>query len=302
VQSRAGWLLLLPLIISTTYARAAGIPDSSVLPAWSETLTTVVDLAKRDFPGFTAAARRSGPVTDSELVNGVRLASPQQAPSLEGADECFVEREQHARYLCRFFETGTADVGRDEYVRLVRLIEKAAHGTVPVRAGNPVVTNTDAFESRSATVEVAGLKSGITVEELFSRGKPITFEVRLEGQEALAPAVLTEAPLPDLNAFQIIAAAVRIEQSPHTDLRSPESGSGSGPVTMENESAARIAVYLSGPSTQRVLIAPHGSAKVKASPGTYKVAAEATDGSATPLFAVQSYAGGERVRFYSAAK
>jgi hypothetical protein len=71
---------------------------------------------------------------------------------------------------------------------------------------------------------------------------------------------------------------------------------------MENGSASRIAVYLSGPSTQRVLIAPHSSTKVTASPGTYKVAAEATDGSATPLFAVQTYAGGERVQFYSASK
>jgi hypothetical protein len=100
----------------------------------------------------------------------------------------------------------------------------------------------------------------------------------------------------------VVNAIGRIQASSHASLPELQPGSGAGPLTIENETAASLTIYFSGTTDWKEIIPPHSSTHVSLNPGVYKVAGELSDKSVTPFFGVRSYSGGETERFYIAPR
>ena len=76
----------------------------------------------------------------------------------------------------------------------------------------------------------------------------------------------------------------RIQSSSHASLPELQSGSGTGPLTIKNETSLTLTIYLSGTTDWKEIIPQHASTHVSLSPGLYKVAGELSDKSVAPFF------------------
>jgi hypothetical protein len=276
-----------------------------VLPEWTKTFKAILAAQKADFA--RPQPPKTGPVTDRELLNGVASAPLDQSMKLIGADECSVRPgpNETPMYACVFFLVNkSAKEAQGELVRLVRLIEKATGG-VATPIGNPFVKPT--MEMRHIFVSQFPDFPRITVdvEELWlpypdRADAPLgsRSHLAIRTMRASEQAPVTAATPPTSSAPDVAAAVSRIEGSAHMTLAPIQPGSGSGPITIENGTPFALTVYLSGPSSQKQLIAAHASLPLTLSPGVYKLAGEVSDKSVLPFFAVRTYSGGETEHFY----
>ena len=120
-----------------------------------------------------------------------------------------------------------------------------------------------------------------------------------------ASAVSVRAPEPDTADTRsgegnegVEEAIRRISSMPHVALPSLSSGTGTGPLTVENDTAVNLTVYLSGAARTMAVIAPHAVRQITLAPGAYDVAGELSDKSAKPFMERRTFSGGETIRFY----
>jgi hypothetical protein len=120
-------------------------------------------------------------------------------------------------------------------------------------------------------------------------------------------APITSSLFPALNSREAKADGVteviaRIEGAQHASLPSIQPGTGSGPITIQNDTSSTLTVYFAGTTNRKEAVLPHGQTVVSLEPGEYKVAGELSDKSVLPFLGLRSYRGGETERFYTGPK
>ncbi|MEO8592191.1 MAG: OmpH family outer membrane protein [Candidatus Solibacter sp.] len=102
----------------------------------------------------------------------------------------------------------------------------------------------------------------------------------------------------DGSAGGVSATIARIEAGRHASMPAMQKGSGSGPITVQNDTSSTLTVYFSGPADRKEVVSAHGKVTVPLGPGSYKVAGELADKSVLPFFGVRQYSGGETEQFF----
>ena len=116
---------------TTSLDQPSPFPDESVLPQWRSTFKIVHNsAAKTRFREYLLPTRSAGPVSDNELINGRKPASP---PKLDGADECRITYIGGTpNYECVFTPSGpsASDLQKD-FIALTRMMQKTAGASRP---------------------------------------------------------------------------------------------------------------------------------------------------------------------------
>lgn len=279
---------------------AAQVPDESVVPQWSATFKVLEKAAETNFASLTVnKVRPSGPLTDAELTNGVTSPIP-VVPTLEGGDYCNVTRLANIpTYQCFFTPSGPlATDMRQDFVRLVRLVEKAT-GT-PFSIAPFVYVKPDNEHRRVTSSRKSGV--WVTVEENWY---PSGFSYPNFGSKNLQ--VLVAAPIPaspngvDTSPLASTSGASVIDQilksgrysEMPTAQRVSSSGTGPASVKISNDTAYVLDLVYEGRSPVSVTIPARDTQTIQLPEGSFRVLGRVSAPGVLPFVGTETFGPGD---------
>ena len=262
------------------------VPDESVLGQWAATLPVILEARQNYFERYKVPARsHSGPLSDDELINGrkpdTQTVTWAPVPALEGAEDCriFEAIKGDPVYECSFLPLGkSASDMQAAFVKLVRLVEKAARGTATLGAAKPWITPQE--ESRIVNICTPG--EGTMFPELCKITVWETWSA--EGSEVSRLAEKNRDKQHPSRVYVQIGAPPRDPGTSGTSLGIPiqlarsSNPTGANPViTVNNSSDSSWEISFTGPKSLTISLPPHGSQSVTLNPGNYFISASTPD-------------------------
>jgi hypothetical protein len=261
------------------------VPDDSVVAKWSATFQTVFKARETFFANFVLPAAKSPRTySDTELISGINESVPDSSeiphvsdmPKLEGAEDCILERNPYGGgiyYKCFFRAHGNSAVDwQNDYVRLVRLVEKATGGKAHPRPPSPDVSTTQ--ESRAADVLIMSdiLRIVFVEEHWFKMDKP---EAARKWRSGLSVGVLT-APRDKTTAsvsggdeIDEVIKSGRYSQMPPSQ-RVGSTGSGLVSIKITNDTSYSLSLLYVGAASKSMTIPAGETATIELPPGSYR--------------------------------
>jgi hypothetical protein len=243
--------------------------DESVVPQWSATFPVLLKASETQFLSFRMAKQPSGPLSDADLINGATTQTP-SIPRLQGAQECKTERDPDTvvgpsdglySYKCSFPHGRSAAEMQNDFVRLVRLVEKAT-GETAVQVIAPSLSQYS--EHRIVHVGRIGV-----AESWFSDSPLSRLEIRIH------PAIHTgyrppTASSPGRSEIDGIIKSGRYTQMPAAQ-RVGSSGSGPASIKVTNDTAYSLTVVYEGISSRTLIIPAHDTTTIQLPAGSFRV-------------------------------
>src|ERR1700674_3823121 len=287
------YFFLLAVLLSTLFAsaqvagqvlRPSEVPDESVLPQWSAKMTNLLKERESYFIHYRTTNQPSGPLSDADLING-KSSQPTDVPKLDGAEDCLIEQNSHdgaMYYTCYFLPRGaTAEAMQNDFVRLVRLVEKATGGSA--RLTNPPFVQPQ-MEVRHIMVDkIPGWTSFIELEaQWFGKSTEARLErshMPLMSLSRLSVTIASDAP----RDFKPLSASVsgsdeideiiksgRYTQMP-TAHRVGSSGSGLASIKITNDTGYALSLVYEGSTSQTIIIPAGSAATIQLPAGFFRV-------------------------------
>ena len=282
---------------SSTASTAGHVPDESVIPQWRSTLSEVVEASKSHFVKYRAkpTPTSNAPLTDAELIKGPPAQTERTpvvvVPQLEGAEGCTINWIPSVMdwYHCWFEPTGpNAEDMQKDFVKLVRLVEKATGTTAQMMIGKPEVGPT----SENRTVDCGG----VTVGAYWKlHPKPVPYSL-MRSDSVLVIGIA------NLNKQTVQAAATSeidtvLKSGSYTPLPPVQriGSSGFGPVSIKikNDTEYILTLVYEGQSGTTVTIPAHQTSTVSVPAGSYRVMGRVSAPNVLPFIGDQTVGPGD---------
>jgi hypothetical protein len=296
------------ILTATAYqCLASSVPDESVLPEWTKTFAAVLAARKTD---FRRQLPNTSPVTDEDLLKGDTPRPPDESLKLLGADTCSVDPEvdNAPGYNCYFyFKNLSAKEAQDQFIRLVRLVEKATGGGAKPTPGM-FYLKPDVEKRHVYIMEIPEFPGALlSVEEHWAQDLPRvpsanSLRIRIAGatQEAAMQQRLQQI-LGDVHApttapgTQGSGASEAYSPLPRA-VRMGSSGVGPASVNIANSTRYTLTLVYEGASTRTVIVAAGGTNTVELPAGIYRIQGTVNASNVLPFRGDEVYGAGDRMK------
>jgi len=210
------------------------------------------------------------PLSDADLING-KTSQPPDLPKLQGAADCKIEYspiDGRTNYWCYFLPRGgSAAEMQDDFVRLVRLVEKAA-GQSAVQIAPPIVGR--GGEIRQVAVGLIGvMEVWSRTPNIIEHGLTVTIGSD-RPPDYQPPNAHPTASIPGTDEIDQIIKSGRYTQMPMSQ-RVGSSGSGLASIKVTNDTAYTLSLVYAGTSSQTLTIPARNTATIQLPAGSWRV-------------------------------
>jgi hypothetical protein len=284
------------------------VPDESVVQQWSEVFGVVLREVQHNFTGLAShPADQSQSLTDRQLINGTETQRP-DVPKLQGASDCKIEKDDDGKssytvYRCFFPLSGTSSQeAADLYLRLVRLVEKAAGGTAE-NIFPPFVSKS--FESRAVRLNIPNSPFHPSVKENWVEhgGAEVSNFLTVSVAGTRLPSSKGTPGIGDGGEIDGVIASGHYTQMPSAQLVG-SSGSGPASIKITNDTAYDLSVFYEGTTSKTVTVAAGQTTAMELQPGSYRELGRVKAPNVLPFVGQGVFGPGDNfvVHFYIAAK